>query len=160
VDERPTDFSTAKGKEAVLFILKRGKKPAADGGANQAAARDKGDLPGKWVAVSIEVNGKPAPPAEVKQTRFEFKAGKLLVRGSRKDDDREEAGTYKTDAAKSPKQLDFTLRKKTCAGIYEVKGKKLKICFENGGNLKNRPTRFATNREQELVLIVFRRERP
>ena len=26
VDERPTDFSTAKGKEAVLFILKRGKK--------------------------------------------------------------------------------------------------------------------------------------
>jgi uncharacterized protein (TIGR03067 family) len=26
VDERPTDFSTAKGKEAVLFILKRAKK--------------------------------------------------------------------------------------------------------------------------------------
>jgi len=26
VDERPTDFSTAKGKEAVLFILKRGTK--------------------------------------------------------------------------------------------------------------------------------------
>jgi uncharacterized protein (TIGR03067 family) len=26
VDERPTDFSTAKGKEAVLFILKRGEK--------------------------------------------------------------------------------------------------------------------------------------
>jgi uncharacterized protein (TIGR03067 family) len=25
VDERPTDFSTATGKEAVLFILKRGK---------------------------------------------------------------------------------------------------------------------------------------
>ena len=26
VDERPTDFSTAKGKEAVLFVLKRGTK--------------------------------------------------------------------------------------------------------------------------------------
>jgi hypothetical protein len=26
VNERPTEFSTAKGKEAALFILKRGTK--------------------------------------------------------------------------------------------------------------------------------------
>lgn len=117
------------------------------------------ELQGAWVAASIEFNGKPAPADEVKRTRFTFRGEKLLVRGS-KDDGREEEGSYKADRDKSPKQLDITLGKKTLAGIYEVKGDQLKVCFENGGNLKNRPSKFATSKEEELVLIMFKKQKP
>src|SRR4051794_33643598 len=110
---------------------------------------DKDELQGVWVATSMEINGKPAPADEVKRTRFTFQGGRWLIRHP-KDRGKEEEGTYKADRAKSPKQLDLTWRNKTLAGIYEVKGDELKICYESGGNPKNRPAKFATNREEEL----------
>jgi uncharacterized protein (TIGR03067 family) len=124
-----------------------------------AAGADKDDLQGVWVATSIEVNGKPAPAGEVKHTRFTFKGDKLLIRGA-KDDGREVECACKIGADKMPKQIDIVAKDKTLAGIYEVKGDELKVCFENGGKPENRPKKFATNREEELVLIVFKRQKP
>jgi uncharacterized protein (TIGR03067 family) len=107
----------------------------------------------------MEINGEPAPPKEVEATRFTFKGQKLLYRHS-KDQGKEEEGTFKVDPKKSPKQLDVTTKNKTLHGIYDVKGDELKLCFENGGNPENRPKKFATNKEEELVLIVFKRQKP
>ena len=82
-----------------------------------------------------------------------------------KDDGKEVEWAYKIDPNKSPKHIDIMAvqssgKKKTLHGIYEVKGDEFKICFENGGNPKSRPTKFGTNKEEELVLIVFKRQKP
>jgi len=111
------------------------------------------------VATSGEINGKPASATDVKRLRFTFKGDKLLVRGF-KDDMQEVECSYKIGTDKVPRQIDIVVREKTLAGIYQIKGDELKVCYENGGNSKNRPTKFATNREEELVLIVFKRQKP
>jgi uncharacterized protein (TIGR03067 family) len=125
----------------------------------RAADPDKDELQGVWIATSMEINGNAAPAKEVEATRFTFKGQKLLYRHS-KDAGKEEEGTFKVDPKKSPKQLDITTKNKTLHGIYEVKGDELKLCFENGGKAENRPKKFATNKEEELVLIVFKRQKP
>jgi uncharacterized protein (TIGR03067 family) len=125
----------------------------------RAADPDKDELQGVWIATSMEINGNPSPAKEVEATRLTFKGQKLLYRHS-KDEGKEEEGTFKVDPKKSPKQLDITTKNKTLHGIYEVKGDELKLCFENGGKAENRPKKFATNKEEELVLIVFKRQKP
>ncbi len=125
----------------------------------RAADPDKDELQGVWIATAMEINGNPAPAKEVESTRFTFKAQKLLYRHS-KDEGKAEEGTFKVDPKKSPKQLDITTKNKTLHGIYEVKGDELKVCFENGGKAENRPRKFATNKEEESVLIVFKRQKP
>jgi uncharacterized protein (TIGR03067 family) len=127
--------------------------------ARPAAGADKDDLQGLWVATSIEINGELAPAREVKRTRFTFKGDKLLIRGA-KDEGREVECAFKIGADKAPKQIDIVAKDKTLAGIYEVKRDELKVCFENGGKAENRPKQFATNREEERVLIVFKRQKP
>jgi uncharacterized protein (TIGR03067 family) len=125
----------------------------------RAADADKDELQGVWVATLMEINGEPAPPKEVKRTRFTFKGRKLLLRHS-KDEGKEAQGTFKADPKQSPKHLDITIKNKTLHGIYEVKGDQLKVCYETGDKRENRPTKFATNKEEELVLIVFKRQKP
>jgi len=95
----------------------------------------------------------------VKRTRLTFKGGKLLLRHS-KDQGKEQHGTFKADSKQSPRHLDITIKNKTLHGIYEVKGDQLKVCYETGDKRENRPTKFATNKEEELVLIVFKRQKP
>ncbi len=127
--------------------------------AGRGADPDK-DLQGTWVAVSIEINGTPAPVYEAKRPRFTFKGEKLLVRHE-KDGGKEVEWAYKIDPNKSPKQIDIEFdqtseTKKSLYGIYEAKGDELKVCW--GFTAKNRPTKFATNKEEELVLIVFKKQ--
>jgi uncharacterized protein (TIGR03067 family) len=131
--------------------------------AGRGADPDK-DLQGTWIATSIEINGKPAPPDTVKRTRFTFQGEKLLVRHE-EHEGKEVEWTYKIVPDKSPKQIDIVSvqssgTKKTLHGIYEVNGDELKICFENGGKPANRPKKFATNKENEEALIVFKRQKP
>jgi uncharacterized protein (TIGR03067 family) len=120
---------------------------------------DNDELQGVWVATAMEINGKPAPAKDVERTRFTFKGDRLLVRGF-KDDMREVECSYKNRPTRTPRQIDIVVSGKTLAGIYQVEGDQLRICYENGGTARNRPTKFATSKEQELVLIAFKREKP
>jgi len=124
----------------------------------RGAAND--ELQGVWVATSAELNGEPVPAKEVERTRFTFKGEKVLIRPTKDKDKADEEGTYKADSKKSPKQLDITIKNKTVHGIYKVKGDELTVCYETGEKRENRPTKFATNKEEELVLIVFKRQKP
>jgi uncharacterized protein (TIGR03067 family) len=128
-------------------------------GPGRGADADKDELQGVWIATSIETNGAPAPAREVEGTRFTFTGEKVLVRHP-KDGGKEEEGAFKADPKKSPRHLDITIRNKTLHGIYEVKGDELKVCYETGDKRENRPTRFATRKEEESVLIVFKRQKP
>jgi uncharacterized protein (TIGR03067 family) len=124
----------------------------------RAADADQDDLQAVWVATSMEINGAPAPAKEVERTRFTFKGKQVLLRHS-KDEGKEEEGTFKADPKKSPKHLDITIKNKTLHGIYELKGDELTVCYEAGDKADNRPSQFATNKEEELVLIVFKRQK-
>jgi len=146
-------------KSFSFLLLVAGAWLASVASMGRAADPAKDELQGVWVAASGETNGKPVPAKDVERIRFTFKGEKLLVRGAR-DEDKEEEGTFKTDPKKSPRHLDITLKDKTLHGIYEVKGDELKICFENGGKAENRPTKFVTNKENEEVLMVFKRQMP
>jgi uncharacterized protein (TIGR03067 family) len=122
------------------------------------------DLQGTWIATSAEIDGKPVERDMVNKTRFIFQGEKLLIPHETVKGQEVEF-TYKIVPDKSPKQIDIVMAfqssgaKKTMAGIYEVKGDQLKFCYENGGKAENRPTKFATNKDQE-VLIVFKRQKP
>jgi uncharacterized protein (TIGR03067 family) len=146
-------------KRFSVVALAAGAWLASAASMSRADDADKDELQGVWIATSLEINGKPASAKEVERTRFTFKGEKLLVRGAR-DEDKEEKGAFKTDPKKLPRHLDITLNGKTLHGIYEIKGDELKVCFENGGKAENRPTKFATNKENEEVLIVFKRQKP
>jgi uncharacterized protein (TIGR03067 family) len=117
-------------------------------------------LRGVWLAESMEINGKPASAKELAGTRFTFTKDKLLIRDSKREGNDQEAQYLMADFTRSPKHLDITIKNKTLHGIFEVKGDVLKVCYETGDNSANRPTKFATNREEELVLIVFKRQKP
>ena len=116
---------------------------------------------GVWVAESLEADGKAAPPEAISRMRFNFKEAKLLVRGNFQDD-REEECTYKIDPKQSPSHLEFTpaKEKKPVLGIYEVTGDKLKLCLRHGNSTEGRPTEFATKEGSQLILVVFKREKP
>src|SRR5262249_43960615 len=130
---------------------------------NDAPAGDdpKEPLQGVWLAQSLEADGKPAPAEALKRMRFTFKADKLLIKGNF-DDNREEECTYKLDPKQSPKHVDVppAPEKKPVLAIYEVKGDELKICLRHGNSAKGRPTEFATKAESQLVLMVFKKQKP
>jgi uncharacterized protein (TIGR03067 family) len=130
-------------------------------GTSKAADDAKDPLQGVWIAQSMESDGKAAPAAAVKKMRFTFKGDKLLVRGNFEDDS-EETCAYKVDPKKTPKHLDFSppKEKKPILAIYAMKGDELKICLRHGKSSKGRPTEFATKPDSDLVLIVFKKQKP
>jgi uncharacterized protein (TIGR03067 family) len=129
--------------------------------ANTALGADKDELQGEWVATSAEINGKPVPAKELKGIRFWFKGDTLFMWNEKNDENEKwDQGSYKTDSQKSPMQLNITIKKKTLHGIYMLKGDELKVCYEMGEKPENRPTKFATSKEKEEALIVFKRQKP
>lgn len=128
-----------------------------------AGAADEDDRPleGVWVGQSMEADGKPAPAETARRMRFTFKGDKLFIRGNF-DGDREEECACKIDAKQTPNHLDFTppKEKKPVLGILEVKGDDLKICLRHASSDKGRPEGFATKEGSQLVLIVFKKQKP
>jgi uncharacterized protein (TIGR03067 family) len=129
--------------------------------AGNGADEDNQLLQGVWVAKSVEIDGKPAPPQVIARMQFTFKDKKLLVRGNY-DNDREIEGDYKVDSAQSPKHLDFVLPKesKPIQGIYKLSGDELRVCLRHGGSSEGRPTKFVTKVDSQLILVVFRKQKP
>ena len=69
-------------------------------------------------------------------------------------------GTYKTDASKSPKEIDTTTsggenKDKVDRGIYELKGDTLKTAFDEITK-QNRPKEFD---DQKYQVVVFTRDK-
>lgn len=46
------------------------------------------------------------------------------------------------------------------AGINEVKGDELKICLRHSESTEGRPKKFARKADSQLVLIVFKKQKP
>ena len=129
--------------------------------ADDAAKKDVKKLQGKWQAVELQVQGKKAPPEQVKKFRIVIKGDEITFNpdgGNRKS-------KFKVDPSKSPKTMDMTpldgpRKGKTILGIYSREKGQLKICIPNSPNksdITKRPTEFKTASGDGLYLLTFER---
>ena len=117
------------------------------------------DLQGGWKMVLLFVNGDEVPADQAA-------SGELLVA----DDEYRpklgatvEASTFKIDASKKPKAIDFTYtsgfsKGKTIKGIYKIDGDDLTICRGLSPD-NDRPDEFAAPTGSELMLVVWKRSK-
>jgi uncharacterized protein (TIGR03067 family) len=120
----------------------------------QPAAR----LDGVWTAVSAERDGKNA--TDVVGHRLAFSGDRFTIT---RDGKALYAGTYRTDSAKRPAQIDFVNTegnlKGTWRGIFQLDGVTLKICDNAPDMAKPRPNGFAAPAGSGYIVIVFRRDK-
>jgi uncharacterized protein (TIGR03067 family) len=116
-------------------------------------------LQGGWKMVLLFVDGDEVPADQAT-------SGELLVEADEyrpKLGATVEASTFKLDATKKPKAIDFTyasgfLKGKTIKGIYKIEGDDLTIC--RGLNPENeRPQEFAAPTGSGLLLVVWKRSK-
>jgi len=128
------------------------------------ADKDKAALKGKWEPTSSESGGNKDDESDYKQFRVVFDGDKFTIL---KSGETHMKGTFKLDAAQTPKRIDMTieegpsddLKGKSLVGIYELKGDELKWCFvpPNGGD--ERPTSFASQSGTSQILATLKREK-
>jgi uncharacterized protein (TIGR03067 family) len=128
--------------------------------AAQKEGADKKELEkfqGKWVQVSMTIDGKAFEEDEMKDRSVVFKGEKLTLLYKDK-----ERGTIslKVDPSKSPAQIDTTnedgpAKGGGMKGIYKFDGDKLTLCFVL--NSKDRPTEFASKPGSGALLFVHKR---
>lgn len=123
------------------------------------SAQPTAKLDGSWRAVAAERDGKSA--TEVIGHKLTFAGGKFTITGGR-DGKTLYAGTFKTDPAKRPAQIDFDITdgpKGTWKGIYVLDGVALKVCDNAPDTAKARPTTFAAPAGSGHVFVTFTREK-
>jgi uncharacterized protein (TIGR03067 family) len=111
-----------------------------------AAKADQEKLQGTWRIVSAELAGQQAG-AQLMTQRFTFEGDQILRSG--------EKVTYKLDATKNPKEIDFVGGQPEPA-IYAFEGERLKLCIAVRG--APRPTEFASRPGVMHMLLVLERE--
>jgi uncharacterized protein (TIGR03067 family) len=96
----------------------------------------------------------------------DFKGMKLKVTGDKYEiafAENSDKGTIKLDAAKKPKQIDFTTSEKgpfkgrNLLGIYELRGDTVVVCINS--EKPDRPTKFEAPAKSPLMLLTFKREK-
>jgi len=116
---------------------------------------------GKWSAVSMSMGGKPAPDEFVKGFKFTFDDKTYTnVVGS----EVVEEGGYKIDATKSPKAIDFDIKKgpdngKKQLAIYKIESDKLTIVAAMAGS-DERPKSFKVEPESQVLEVVLEKVKP
>jgi uncharacterized protein (TIGR03067 family) len=118
-----------------------------------------GELEGGWKMVLLFQNGEEVPSdlasndeLLVADNEYRTKLGATV-----------EASTFKIDATKKPKAIDFTYtsgfsKGKTIKGIYKIDGDDLTICRGLGPE-SERPDEFAAPTGSELMLVVWKRSK-
>ncbi len=124
------------------------------------SAQPTAKLDGSWRAVAAERDGKSA--TDVIGHSLTFAGGKFTITRGR-DGKTLYAGTYKTDPAKRPAQIDFDNTdagpKARWKGIYALDGVALKTCDNAPDTAKARPTTFADPAGSGHIFIAFTREK-
>jgi uncharacterized protein (TIGR03067 family) len=124
---------------------------------DSATEKDLEGLQGMWSLVSAMEDGNSLAGDKVKETTIVIKDNTfrfpLLA-----EDATSNAGTFKLDATKTPKQMDtVSTEKEVMLGIYELEGDSYKVCFAPVG--KPRPSEFASKSGSGNILQVWERRK-
>jgi uncharacterized protein (TIGR03067 family) len=125
------------------------------------AKKEATKLKGKWSAVSIKHAGQAAPDDFLKtfKCNFEEKTYNNVI-----NEEVVEEGEYTIDDSKSPKTIDFEIKKgrdegKKQIGIFKIDGDKLTMVVAEAGE-KDRPTSFKIEEGASLIEAVLERVKP
>jgi uncharacterized protein (TIGR03067 family) len=118
-------------------------------------------LKGNWMAVSLKQGDQSAPADDVKKLKFNFdgKAYTNLI-----SDQVVEEGSYAVDASKTPKTIDFDIKKgqdkgKKQLAIYQIEGNKLTIIAALPGATE-RPKSLKPEPSEMLLQAVLEKVKP
>ncbi len=138
---------------AAIFVLSAVGFVAAD----DAKKDDAELLKGKWKAVSISMGGEPQPDEVVKDFKMNFDGKEYKNTMG----DMVEEGSYTIDASKSPKTIDFDIKKgpdkdKKQLGLYKIENDKVTIVAKPAG-ATDRPTSLTVEKGSDLLELVLER---
>ena len=114
-------------------------------------------IKGKWKAVSISMGGEPLADELVKNFKLNFESKDY----TNTIGDVVEEGSYSIDSTKSPKTIDFDIKKgpdqgKKQLGVYKLDGDKLTLVVSAAGST-DRPTSLTVEKGSELSEFVLER---
>jgi uncharacterized protein (TIGR03067 family) len=116
-------------------------------------------IQGTWVPVKAEIGGTPMKEDFLTNTVMKLEAPKYEVTVAGSPD----KGSYTLDAESKPKTIDITGEEgpnagRKIAGIYELKGDTLRICYGLGGSA--RPAEFKSPAGTKYFLVTYKRKKP
>jgi RNA polymerase sigma-70 factor (ECF subfamily) len=111
---------------------------------------DKELIQGTWIAISVEQNGEKLPKEKYEDGKMVLEKDKITLQVLEKG--RALEGTWTIDPDKKPKEIDMAFGSAGMMGLYELKGKKLKIVMTERG----RPSDFDS---AGATLIIFERKK-
>ena len=126
--------------------------------ADEPKKDDAEAIKGSWSAVSLKQGGKSAPDDLIKKFKasFDGKGYTNLV-----DGDVIEVGGYTIDTSKTPKTIDFDIRKgegqgKKQLAIFQVEGDKLTLIVSEPGS-PDRPKSIKPEKTDPVIEVVMKR---
>jgi uncharacterized protein (TIGR03067 family) len=131
----------------------------ADNAKESAVKKELEEFQGNWTVVSMEMDGKFMSP----ETRQKIK---LSIDGENyvfKNGDGGNAGLYKIDPTRNPKQLNIVIgggeeKGKVYLAIYKIEGDTMTQCMELSN--KNRPHEFTGKAGSGCALEIWQRQKP
>ncbi len=111
---------------------------------------------GTWKFVSMEINGKAVPAANLEDSKLIFEGDRF-----RSTSEEQNKGTFAVDPTVTPKTIDIAVGeggKIKILGIYQLEGDTYKICSALPG--KPRPAEFSAKAGSGCGLTVMSREKP
>jgi uncharacterized protein (TIGR03067 family) len=145
-------------KRQALALLALGLLTASGAARGDDAQKDK--LEGTWQVVQVESGGQQVPANGLKEMQVVLTQDNLAIQLSPA---RKQLGTYRTDPTRRPKAIDLLAtvgpdKGKTLAGVYQLDGDTLKLCFSEPGT--DRPKGFATKKGSGGMCLSLKRARP
>ena len=119
-----------------------------------AAADDATKIQGSWKPAKAELAGQPMADEILKTISLKMDNGKYEVFVGEHPD----RGTYSVDSSTKPKSITITGTEgpnqgKTFPAIYELKGDRLRICYDLSG--AKRPDKFKSDAGTKLYLVTY-----
>jgi uncharacterized protein (TIGR03067 family) len=116
---------------------------------------------GNWSVLSIKFAGQEAPADDLKNMKFKFD-GKVYINTI--GEQVIEEGDYRIDASKTPKTIDFDIRKGRDSGkkqlaLYKIDGDKLTIVAGQPGS-SERPKSLTPEPTDQVLYAVLERAKP
>jgi uncharacterized protein (TIGR03067 family) len=129
--------------------------------ADDAKKDDAESLKGQWSVVSVSTGGQAVEADLIKDLKMAFDDKTYTVTGS---EPFPEEGNYTIDASKSPKTIDFDIKKgqeagKLQLGLFKIDGNKLTIVVSRAGSTE-RPTSLKVEPGSPITEIVLEKAKP